>query len=526
MSVQFDPNVSTSATQTSTQGYWDDPRVETDALATPGDLNENPLPAGATSSEGVLPTSPILAAVGLDPDNAVPIDGSSTNQPQRTQGQTPDGKTIQIDPLHEGEQVSIARERTLASAGFGQTYVSSDQLVLTTGAGNDDVQVSQRDDGTLDVEVNGESYEVRMAQGQELTLRSGAGNDTISVAPNVSVNIVVDAGEGNDNITTGAGNDRIDGGAGDDAIVSGDGRDDVFGNSGIDGIDAGAGDDVVYGGDGADIMAGGAGVDFLEGGKGRDELDGGDGHDMLSGGLDADSITGGNGDDRVYAGDGIDTVAAATGDTVYAQTVNDIINAASGTAPTVINVELGTARGVTIEGSEAFQQRVGAEIEFLRSSPNGQQMLAEFDAAAANGNTVTIRELANEQNGYAQTLGRGNAEISNGRAGEGSDVVISYNPSFHMDAFPAPVAVLFHEMSHAYNGVNGTFQPGTYRGTGPDSGRVPNAERQAVGLETSAPAFDFDGDPATAATTHNPIHLTENGLRRELGLPDRPSYSL
>ena len=105
-------------------------------------------------------------------------------------------------------------------------------------------------------------------------------------------------------------------------------------------------------------------------------------------------------------------------------------------------------------------------------------------------------------------------------------MTIGYNPSFHMDAFPAPTVVLYHEMSHAYNGVNGTFQPGTYVGEGPDSGRVPNAERQAVGLETSAAPFDFDGDPSTPATTTNPDHLTENGFREELGLPDRPSYAL
>ena len=33
-------------------------------------------------------------------------------------------------------------------------------------------------------------------------------------------------------------------------------------------------------------------------------------------------------------------------------------------------------------------------------------------------------------------------------------------------------------------------------------------------------------DPATPPTTSNPIALTENGLRRELGLPDRPAYTL
>src|SRR5690606_41459694 len=73
---------------------------------------------------------------------------------------------------------------------------------------------------------------------------------------------------------------------------------------------------------------------------------------------------------------------------------------------------------------------------------------------------------------------------------------------------------------------SGTFQPATCRGEGPASGRVPNAERQAVGLETSAPAYDFDGDPSTKPTTANPDHLTENGIREELGLPDRPRYAL
>ncbi len=522
-SSRLDPGLSSSATQTATQGYWEDPRAETEALTTPGDLNENPLSSDASNEAAPLT---LAATSRRAADNAIPIDGSSSNQPERTQGKTPDGKTIQIDPLHAGEQATIARERTIANAGFGQTYVSSDQLVLTTGNGSDTVGVTQRDDGTLDVDVNGEQYEVRLAEGQELTIRSGDGNDTINVASNVKVNIVVDGGAGDDNITTGAGDDRIDGGLGNDTISTGAGRDDLFGNSGVDKLDAGAGDDVVYGGDGDDELLGGDGVDFIEGGQGKDRLDGGAGQDMLSGGFDDDTLTGGAGNDRLYTGNGKDTVEAASGDVVYAQTVTDIINAASGAKPTVINVEISTAKGVTIEGSDAFRQRVGAEIEFLRASPNGQRMLAEFDAAAANGNTVTIRELANEQNGYAQTLGRGNAEISNGKAGEGSDVVISYNPSFHMAEFPAPSVVLYHEMSHAYNGVNGTFQPGTYRGTGPDSGQVPNAERQAVGLETSATPFDFDKDASTPATSANPDHLTENGMREELGLPDRPNYTL
>ena len=525
--MSLEPTLSASTrSPVQSSSYWDDPRSDSDALGSPADLNRNAVPE-ASNSEG-LEIRQLLP--GADP--AIPVDGSASNPSQRTEGSTPDGKPIQIDPLHEGDQATIARERTLADAGLGQTYVSSDQLVFTTkGSGDDQVQVNQRDDGTVVVSVNGEEFDVSLAERQELTLRVGVGDDVIEVAPNVRVNIVVDGGEGDDSITTGAGEDRIDGGAGNDVVVSGDGRDDVFGNTGDDSVDAGAGDDVVYGGDGNDTLSAGEGTNFIEAGAGDDEIDGGSGKNMISAGLGDDRVTSG-GDNSIYLGSGTDSVDGATsGDQVYAEAI-DAVRFAAGqrdTGQVVVNVEIGSSlgtRGVAVEGSDAFRQRVEAEIEFLRSSPNGQQMLAQFDAAAANGNTVTIRELANEQNGYAQTLGRGNAEISNGRAGEGSDVVISYNPSFHMAEFPAPVVVLYHEMSHAYNGVSGTFQPGTYRGTGPDSGNVPNAERQAVGLETSAAPFDFDRDPSTPATTHNPIGLTENGLRRELGLPDRPNYTL
>ena len=458
--------------------------------------------------------------------------GSGTKLPS---GRTPDGKEIAKTELADGEQATLVREETKSGGIFGGG-VTNNQVVLTTkGDGNDEVSVKQRDDGTLDVTVNGESYEVKLAQGQEFGIRVGNGNDVVTVAPNVKVNIVVEGGDGNDTITTGAGADRIDGGAGDDVIAGGDGRDDIFGNSGNDSIDGGNGPNVLYGGDGDDSItaSGQGGVNFMEGGAGNDRMDGRNGQNILSGGLGDDVIESGGSKNSIYAGDGQDSISGVTGqDLVYAQTDVDAISFAAGqqdNGQVVMNVILDASLGTTgikVEGSDAFRQRVEAEIEFLRSSPNGQQMLAEFDKAAANGNTVTIRELANEQNGYAQTHNRSAAEIRNGQRGAGSDVTISYNASFHMDAFPAPVVVLFHEMSHAYNGVTGSFQPGTY--SGPDSvdNGIKNAERQAVGLESSAPAFDFDNDPSTPATTHNPMPLTENGIRRELGLPDRPSYRL
>lgn len=518
-SASFDPGASATA-QFERAGYWSNPEAP----------HQHGQDAEALGSEAPAPRPHDLgSAEPLDVDRAPDqgaarrIDGGSDNPAERSQRSTVDGKPVVVDPLHSDKGLDVARERTIDA----RNRVSSDQLVFRTGAGNDSFGVRQRDDGTLDVSINGESYEVRLDQGQELTIRAGDGDDVIEVAANVTVNIVVEGGDGDDTITTGAGDDRIDGGAGNDIIFSGAGRDDIFGGSGDDVLAGGDGVNIIHGGDGNDAITAGAGTNFIEGGAGDDVIQGGGRSDILSGGTGNDRIALGDGKSTVYAGGGDDTIDnAGINATVYAE-VGDLVNAATNARPTVVNVAIDANAGHTIriEGSEGFVQRVQSELDFLRASPVGQQMLAEFDKAAdVKGNVVTIKELANEQNGYAQTFSR-DADIVNGRAGAGGNVDIVYNPSFHMDAFPAPVVVLYHEMSHAYNGVNGSFQPGEYTGPGPDNGTA-NAERQAVGLETSAPAFDFDGDPATAPTTANPDHLTENGIREELGMPDRPTYAI
>lgn len=477
-----------------------------------------------------------LGAQRLAGDTSTRIDGNATNSSGRTTKQTADGKAIAVDPLHQDGDVSIARERTIVQDGRNQ-YVSSDQLVLTTGSADDRISVKNNADGSLAVEVNGKAYQFEMAQAQALTVRSGAGNDVIDVASDVKVNLIVDGGAGDDTITTGAGDDIVYGGDGNDVVKTGAGSDYIEGGNGNDSIDGGAGNDVIYGGDGNDTLVGGAGNDYVEGGNGNDLLRGGAGNDMLSGGNGDDRIESGAGADRVYTGEGKDTVVNSSGkDVVYAQQGVDSVSSSRGASAQVVNVDLtGTpgAKGLKIEGSPEFVQRVQADIDMLRASPVGRQMLAEYDRAAANGNTVTIRELANEDNGYTMPdVEHGGTwagtELVNGRAGKGDDAVIAYNPAFHMAEFPAPVGVLYHEMSHAWNAVTGTFQQGDYRGTDTQdrSAGVPNSERQAVGLENTGTSYDFDRDPTTPNTTANPIALTENGLRAELGLPLRLHYAL
>lgn len=457
---------------------------------------------------------------------ATEIDGNATNTGTRQQTTSSSGQPLFIDTLGNTAQVSITRERTAEDDGRGNFSVLADQLVFTAGSGDDKVTLKQAKDGAVSFDVNGEQYDVALAPGQQLTLRTGDGNDAIEVDPSVTVNLIIEAGNGADTVQGGSGNYRIDGGNGNDSITTGSGFGYVFGGSGDDTITGGNGTNTLYGGDGVDTIVGGRGNDYIEGGAGNDVISGGGGQNVLSGGLGDDAISA-DASDRVYTGAGTNTVGGvgATG-TVYAAGVADRISGNGSGDPNVVNVVLDSAagtKGVRLEGSDAFVQRVQADLDLLRASPNGQRMLGEFDKAAAQGNVVTIRELQNVDNGYAQS--QAGTDISaSGRPGTGGPVDISFNPAFAIPELPVPAVTLFHEMSHAYNGVNGTFLPGTYTGPGVDRGQVPNAERQAVGLDSTARPFDF-GD-GSGPITHNPTPLTENGLRSEMGLALRPSYAI
>jgi len=474
----------------------------------------NAQPLAATRIQSAAPAAP-----------PVVIDGNDLNPGTRSTGGTPDGKAIESDTLDQRGDVSVSRERTIGTYGT-QSYVTADRLVFETGAAGDQVRISRNAGGGLSIDVNAQVYDVTLARDQELEIRTTGGDDTVEVAADVDTNIRVQAGAGDDSVSTGAGQDHIDGGPGNDRLDGGAGRDDIFGNSGDDILSGNAGDDVIYGGDGGDQVRGDAGNDYLEGGAGADALSGKLGDDILSGGLGDDRLESDAGNDRVYAGDGHDIIGNEAGaDHVYAQTDVDEISAGPQASNEVTQVDYTATLGdsVTLSGSDAFQQRVGADLEFLRSSPNGQVMLGEFDAAAANGNRVSISELQNEDNGFA--ISRGDTELGPRGPGAGSDAEINFNPGFHESYFEAPVVVLFHEMSHAYNAVSGTFQPGTYQGSDIQDRGINNSERQAVGLDNDGIPFDFDHDPSTPDTTHNPFNLTENGLRDELGLPPREHYA-
>ncbi|MEV8509886.1 M91 family zinc metallopeptidase [Actinoplanes sp. NPDC051475] len=416
------------------------------------------------------------------------------------------------------------------------------QLTLLGGEGDDVLKGGDGNDRILGLDgrdhIEGRGGDDRLTAGAG---REGSGADIVEHVHGGDGNDRIYGGFGNDYMTGGAGDDLIEGGGQDDTLDGQDGTDTVRGNAGTDNLygrsgtdtldggdgrdylDGGAGDDhlrgglgddTAYGMDGNDSIDGDAGQDYLEGGTGNDDLTGAAGNDMISGGRGDDVLRGGTGDDKFYSGWGRDTVVAAAGnDQVFGQNDDTITG-----AERVVNVQLSDdVDFIKVTGSPDFVARVEADLDMLRASPTGQQMLANLQKASddsANwfydGNGLTISELTEEN---------GKAPWPDDNLLFGEEWAIEYNPSFDTVHNSPPVTVLYHEMAHVYDYAHDTLDENTYQGA--DNFGVPNYERVAAGLP-----IDHDGDPSTPdqIDPDHPLRFTENGLREELGAPRRPSY--
>lgn len=444
-------------------------------------------------------------------------------------------------------------------------------IVIDAGAGDDKIGLTQNSKGEITVSVNGKKQTFGGTDKDNLVIRAGDGNDEITVDKNVTVKLVLEGGNGNDRIRGGSGNDTIRGGDGRDKIEAGAGDDDVDGGAGDDYINGstgndklagGADNDVIYGGDGNDAIRGNEGNDYLEGSKGDDTLEGEAGRDILSGGIGNDKLKGGDDDDTFYAGQGKDNIEGGKGNNkVYAQ-ADDTVQASddkNGIKNTVVIVELknnpgGLSVSIDPNASPEFRERIEADLEMLRSSPNGRKMLEGFDQAYSDsrsnlagvpvigklfsqGVKVEIQEISDD-NAYADWENRtkpGKPQpffdpLTNKR-GTPNNVTISMNPSLMLETtnsdksvteFP-PSVVLFHEMAHGYDMTHGTLRNDVYNGSATADRGIRDSERVAVGLP-------IDGDknaktPEARDDANHPYELTENGLRDEMGLPRRPEYA-
>lgn len=452
---------------------------------------------------------------------------------------------IEIHDILENENVRIERKL------FRDEEV--DQLCLTTFNTPDMVNIvgAPPIDAllTLTVQINQARYEITLNwRTQTVVLDTRGGNDRIHIEDNVIVPVFVYSGEGDDRVVTAAKTATLYTGPGDDFIAvvngachveAGDGNDEVHGFQDTH--------MTVYGGPGADEISGGSGSCFLDGGQGNDHIVGGRGLNILSGGPGNDRIKAGPAKNVIYTGDGLNDVTQLKADdvTYYNFKSSLTVDCALMMHPDVpddlppgqlashvVHLEpkpLGQS-GLVVQGSAQFVQRVNDDLRLLLGSPTGQRLLAQLEHAARdNGHPITIHEFYPRLNGLFVPA-PGTADwpfIDNdqpGRPSFGGD--IWYNTTDIIPGTPS-IINLFHELCHAWNHISGTL----LRGESPDGidGNKPrypvkNLELQAVGLPTTAPPFDFDRDPSTPPTNTNPREFSENGLRKELGLPPRKQY--
>jgi hypothetical protein len=444
------------------------------------------------------------------------------------------------------------------AAGGNDVVAGSDGNDRLAGeAGNDTIDGG---DGADAIEAGAGDDVVYGSSGND-RVRGGEGNDRIDGGADSDH---IDGQHGNDVIHGDTGDDEIYAGEGDDTVDGDDGRDYIDGQRGNDRIDGGRDIDVIYAGEGDDTVEGGGGHDYIDGYRGHDDLDGGSESDVVSGGAGDDTLTGDLGDDVIYAGAGRDAVTDQDGrNRAYVEGHDTVA-----TTPQSVTVTVEIAQvpaNIRIEGSPEFQDRVRADLETLASSPTGQQTLQRIREqgdgfAWTDGDQLTIRE----------TDERGGAHVV-----LGDDSGILYNPNVRLSPseWVAPISALQHELAHAYNHTSETVigdengRPHWYLGpdgrqtplgvdadrdgrvtfdeidrdddgdidhgdldlnhdgvVNMDDGWTPNFERQAVGLPV-----DHDSNPETPdvpahEVVDHPDELTENGLRKEMGLVPRTRY--
>jgi uncharacterized Zn-binding protein involved in type VI secretion len=153
------------------------------------------------------------------------------------------------------------------------------------------------------------------------------------------------------------------------------------------------------------------------------------------------------------------------------------------------------ADGIEIKGSPEFRKETKAALDRLNNTPTGKALI---ESIGKSGKTVTIEETK-ANNGYCKPDSGDANKNPDGSSGKGSDSTVKFNPDFKPGGLPNE-DVLGHELIHANHNAYGERETGK-------TGGVKDEELKTVGL----PPFPEKG-------------LTENSLRKDLGLPKRTSY--
>ncbi|WMW81081.1 Ig-like domain-containing protein [Undibacterium cyanobacteriorum] len=296
---------------------------------------------------------------------------------------------------------------------------------LTTTTGVETFNVVQSDDNNIGLVINDNTF--AGVASNTLTINAtaldGTNNATAAIggltlnAGSVTKALVVNAGEGNDNITTGSGADIINLGSGDDTVNAGSGDNTITNHSGNKTITTLGGADSITLGDGNHNVNSGAGNDTITTGNGNSMVDAGTGND---------TITVGNGNNVIVAGDGNDVVVTGTGN-------NNVDGGAGadritlGGSATSSNTVTGGAGADTIVGSagaDTFRYIQLSDSDGTLVPSANKDVIVGFDTvkdkvaieAAMFGNNSTLLNFAGNAANFADAQGAIQLGANNGKA--------------------------------------------------------------------------------------------------------------
>jgi ELWxxDGT repeat protein/VCBS repeat-containing protein len=140
---------------------------------------------------------------------------------------------------------------TTSAVITGAGVVGNTLYVIGTNQA-DDVEINAQGNGLIRVNASflpGAGTRAFPEAGvQQIIVLLGGGDDQATVAGNVMTPVLIDGGDGNDNLKAGGGPTVLLGGAGNDTLTGGRGRDILIGGLGADSLTGGPGDDILIAG--------------------------------------------------------------------------------------------------------------------------------------------------------------------------------------------------------------------------------------------------------------------------------------
>lgn len=293
--------------------------------------------------------------------------------------------------LGEGDDLLINRGTI---TGAVQTGAGDDEIITTStgifdgavslGDGDDKLGNSGKITGTVDMGAGDDVVNLYIGTNVTGTILLGAGDDRLTADMYQSQGFTVDAGDGDDLVTTSFGNDMIHGGAGNDTIYASEGDDQAFGD------------------DGDDLLVGEAGSDLLDGGAGNDRILAGAG-DTVLGGLGDDSIElttdrgtpasidGSDGDDTlVLSGAGTGALLGTVVDVEKLDVQSGIWRIKDAAGYSEIDVQSGA--GVVLEGSaDGMVVAAGAVVSVYGSAANSVISGSQYIQVGGSADGTTIK---------------------------------------------------------------------------------------------------------------------------------------